>query len=207
MTGRIITVRHGKPDISRDVRITAREYGDWWAQYNLSGLDPAEQPPESLLKATEHATHIICSTMPRAIETASMIVEEGRVVPQDSLFVEAPLPPPPVPFLRLRPGTWGVISRTFWFFGFAPDGSENHSAAWQRVHMIAERLIDLASEGDVVLCAHGYLNWMIDSHMRKRRKWDRVDHQGRNHYWSWRAYELTAPEVATDARPATEAGE
>lgn len=207
MVGRIITARHGRPDLSRDVRITAREYGNWWAQYDMSGLHPDEHPPESLLEVASSATHIICSTLPRAIETAEKIVDEGRIVPQDSLFVEAPLPPPPIPLIRLRPGTWGVVSRTFWIFGYAPNGAEGHFAAWRRVKMIADRLIDLSAEGDVVLCAHGYLNWMIDRHMQKKRRWQKVAHEGANHYWSWRAYERTVPETMPAGQRTAEAAE
>nr|GGI00690.1 phosphoglycerate mutase [Aquisalinus luteolus] len=202
MVGRIITARHGRPNLDRNVRITAREYGDWWARYDESGLHPDEAPPRSLIDVATNCEHVLCSTLPRAIETADHIVEGARIVPQDALFVEAPLPPPPVPWIRLRPGTWGVVSRTFWFLGYAPDETENHAQAWRRVSQIADRLIDLSAEGDVLLCAHGYLNWMIDRHMCKKRRWARVDHQGGNNYWSWRAYELEAPETRATEKPA-----
>ena len=196
MAGRIITARHGRPNLDRDVRITAREYGQWWSRYDESGLHPAESPPNSLKQVASECEHVLCSTLPRAIETADQIVDGARIVPQDALFVEAPLPPPPVPLIKLRPGTWGVISRTFWFIGYAPGQTESHRSAWRRVSQITDRLISLAEEGDVLLCAHGYLNWMIDWHMRKRQRWQKVDHQGGNHYWSWRAYQLTVPEQA-----------
>ncbi len=196
MVGRIITARHGMPDLSREVRITAREYGDWWAQYDESGLHPDEQPPQSLIDVAAKATHVISSTLPRAIETAGMVTAPEREVPKDALFVEAPLPPPPVPFIKLRPGTWGVVSRTFWFCGFAPGETENHRQTWTRVAAVADRLMELAHEGDVLLCAHGYLNWMIDRHLRNKRGWKRVSREGGNHYWSWRAYEITAAELA-----------
>ena len=112
----------------------------------------------------------------------------SREVPADSLYVEAPLPPPPVPFLKLRPGAWGVVSRTFWFLGYAPQGVENHFQTWARVKKISARLADHAQDGDVLLCAHGYLNWMIDRQLRSER-WRRVERDGGNHYWSWRIYE------------------
>lgn len=116
MTGRIITVRHGRPDLDRDLTITAREYGDWWSQYDASGLAAEERPPESLLKISAGAATILSSTLPRAIETARHIAGATRTVPADPIFVEAPLPPPPFPdFIKLRPGQWGVVSRTMWF--------------------------------------------------------------------------------------------
>lgn len=189
MTGRIITARHGRPDLSRDVMITAREYGDWWARYDQSGLVPHEHPPESLKALARSAHTVLSSTLPRAIETAARITDGTREAPADPIFVEAPLPPPPMPgFLKMRPGQWGVISRAFWVLGHAPAGVENQGQTWERATKIAKRLESHAGEGDVLLCAHGYLNWMIDRCLLKHG-WRRVAREGANDYWSWRIYE------------------
>lgn len=188
MAGRIITARHGRPNLSRDVRITSGDYGAWWAQYDASGLHPDETPPQSLIDIAANAKTVLSSTLPRAIETARQATRGGRDVPADPMFVEAPLPPPPVPFLKLSPTTWGVISRSFWFFGYAPAGVESHLEAWRRVDEIADRLAALSTEGDVLLCAHGYLNWMIDRKLRSQG-WRRAEREGGNRFWSWRIYE------------------
>ncbi|WP_425409756.1 histidine phosphatase family protein [Hyphococcus sp.] len=189
MAGRIITARHGRPDLSREVTITAKEYGAWWARYDQSGLAPDERPPEKLIAMAKSAETVLSSTLPRAIETARKATLGGRDVPADPMFVEAPLPPPPVPdFLKLRPGQWGVISRIMWILGYAPEGVENQSQTWDRVEKIAGRLEAHARDGDVLLCAHGYLNWMIDRRLR-RNGWGRTERNGGNHYWSWRIYE------------------
>ena len=189
MTGRIITARHGRPDLARDVTITAREYGDWWTQYDASGLAADERPPENLIALAKTAETIISSTLPRAIETARHVAGAARAIPADPMYVEAPLPPPPFPdFIKLRPGQWGVVSRTLWFMGFAPEGVESHLQSWRRVRQVTARLAELAADGDVVLCAHGYLNWMIDQQLR-RESWVRTQRDGGNHFWSWRIYE------------------
>ncbi|MEZ5896621.1 MAG: hypothetical protein R3C40_03730 [Parvularculaceae bacterium] len=200
MTGRIITARHGRPNLARDVKITAREYGGWWAQYDESGLHPDETPPPGLIELAGGAKTVLSSTLPRAIETARDVTLGARDVPADPIYVEAPLPPPPLPsFIRLSPGVWGVVSRTFWFFGYAPGGVENHGEAWRRVDLIVERLAELAHDGDVLLCAHGYLNWMIDRRLR-RVGWRRAGREGGNHYWSWRVYDPPAAEPATSEK-------
>ncbi len=188
MTGRIITARHGRPDLSRDVKITGREYGDWWAQYDRSGLHPDERPPQGLIEIAGRAKTVLSSTLPRAIETAQQATDTAREVPADVMFVEAPLPAPPVPFLKLKPGTWGVISRSFWFWGYAPGGMEAHLETWGRVRKITARLADYAEQGDVLLCAHGYLNWMIDRRLKKEG-WTLTERNGGHRYWSWRIYE------------------
>ena len=204
MTGRIITARHGRPDLSRDVSITAREYGEWWARYDESGLHPDERPPAGLIRIAKNARTVLSSTLPRAIETAAKATEGAREVPADPMFVEAPLPPPPLPdFLKLKPGTWGVVSRVFWLFGYAPPGVENNNEAWGRVGDIAARLEALAGKGDVLLCAHGYLNWMIDRKLR-REGWTRTERDGGNHYWSWRIYEAPGEKRPVGAAAAAE---
>lgn len=191
MAGRIITARHGRPNLTRDVRLSAAEFGAWWAQYDESGLHPDEEPPKSLIDLAAKATTVLSSTLPRAIETARHATQGTKEAPADPMFVEAPLPPPPVPMLKLTPTTWGVISRTFWFLGFAPAGTESHAQTWRRVDEIAGRLAEHAADGDVLLCAHGYLNWMIDRKLR-RSGWRRAGREGGNHYWSWRIYEPVA---------------
>ncbi len=198
MAGRIITVRHGRPNLSREVKISARDFGAWWRQYDESGLHPDEEPPQSLIDLAFRSNTVLSSTLPRAIETARHATKGEREVPADPMFIEAPLPPPPMPgFLKLSPTAWGVISRTFWFLGFAPPGVESHAQAWRRVDEIALRLADYAADGDVLLCAHGYLNWMLDKKLR-RSGWRRAGREGGNHYWSWRVYE---PDGAQDPAP------
>lgn len=196
MAGRIITARHGCPHMDRTVNITAEEYGVWWGNYDLAGLAPGEEPPQSLIDLGAECQVVLSSTLPRAIETAAMVVKGARTVPQDALYVEAPLPPPPVPRLKLNPTRWGQVSRAFWFFGYAPNGIESHKEARARVRLIVDRLETYTATGqDVLLCAHGYLNWMIDGHIRQRG-WQRVDREGQNHYWSWRAYRQKDPSAS-----------
>lgn len=191
MSSMIVTARHGRPNVDRSVKITAREYGFWWANYDKTGLAPDQEPPQSLIDIASEAEVVLCSTLPRAIETADKVVSGARIVPQDAMFVEAPLPPPPFfpDLIKLTPTTWGVISRIFWFLGYAPHGVENHAKARKRVRLVADRLIKEVekADGDVLLCAHGYLNWMIHRVLIKRG-WELVDHQGGNDYWSHRAY-------------------
>ncbi|MGE0409075.1 MAG: histidine phosphatase family protein [Amphiplicatus sp.] len=201
MSGRIITARHGRPNLSRDLKITAREYGDWWARYDASGLHPDEEPPAALVALAKAANTVLSSTLPRAIETAREVTGGLRAAPADPIYVEAPLPPPPVPaFVRLTPGQWGVVSRAFWFLGYAPAGVESHAETWARVDQVIVRLREHAAEGDVLLCAHGYLNWMIDRRLR-RGDWLCTSREGGNRYWSWRIYE-PAGEAARSAAPA-----
>ncbi|MEL7028821.1 MAG: histidine phosphatase family protein [Pseudomonadota bacterium] len=190
MAGQIVTVRHGRPSLSRDCHLDWRGFGDWWAAYDRSGLHEAEAPPEPLIRIGAEAEHAYSSTLPRAIETARRILGDDRTAPACDLFVEAPLPAPPAPFLKLRPGVWGVVSRVYWFVGYSPQ-IESHAGAWRRVFRAADKLIATSQTGDVLLCAHGYFNWMLDKALRRRGL--RRLHNGGNHYWAWRTY-APAPE-------------
>lgn len=180
------------------MRISARAYGDWWKRYDASGLHPDERPPAELVKLAEAAKTVLSSTLPRAVETARQVTSGKRSVPADSIYVEAPLPPPPVPYLKLRPGQWGVVSRAFWVFGFAPRGVEPVRDTWKRVDAIIDTLGEHAERGDVLLCAHGYLNWMIHRRLTKRG-WSLASQDGGHHYWSWRVYAPTAPKALYSA--------
>ena len=186
MAGRIVTARHGRPALPRDQKMSAGDYGRWWALYEETGLYPDERPSSELAEIARTSDIVLSSTRPRAIETARRAVGDDREIPADPLFVEMPLPAPPTPFLRLTPATWGAVSRTFWFLGYS-GGQESHWAAWRRADEAADRLIETAESGDVLLCAHGYFNWMVDRVIRKRG-WRRT-HNGGNHYWTWRTYE------------------
>ncbi len=186
--GRVTLVRHGEPDICRKVRLSAREYADWWAHYETRGLLPGQAPPDGLLATARDAGVMISSVRPRAIETAGAVCE-GRAYARNPLFVEAPLPPPRWPgWIRLSPRAWGFISRVWWWFLDHHEGQETRAQAEQRADQAAAMLIDFAREGqDVLLVAHGFFNGMIGEAL-KRRGWRCTLDQG-FYYWCARRFE------------------
>lgn len=187
--GTIHMARHGQPDIDRRTPITAAAYHDWWARYQETTLMPGEHPPDQLVQIAGFASHLIASPLPRAQETMARVAR-GRPSLTDEIFVEAPLPAPPVPLLKLSPRVWGGVSRVFWWCGYC-DGQESRKEAECRAERAADRLVDLAAEGgDVLLCAHGWFNRMTGKVLRERG-WKRT-HDGGDSYWAWRSY---VPEV------------
>jgi broad specificity phosphatase PhoE len=185
--GMITLARHGEPDISRKVKLNAAEYAAWWARYEETGLLVGQTVPGSLRAATRGAGMILCSTRPRAIESATAAAE-GRDIEVDAQFIEAPLPPPNWPnWLRLAPRSWGFISRFWWWWFNHHDGQETRAAAQVRADAAADRLIGLASTGrDVVLIAHGFFNTMVGQALKKRG-WSLVENEGFK-YWSSRRF-------------------
>lgn len=186
--GAIILTRHGEPALSRKCLITARQYGDWWAKYEIGGLLAGQTPPAELVAAAQGAGAIYASTRQRAQETAAA-VSAGREVMSDVMFIEAPLPPPPVPeWIKLSPKWWGVVSRFWWHAFDHHDGQETRAQAEARADQAARKLIARAEGGqDVLVFAHGYFNHMVGRAL-KGDGWKLVQNQGFK-YWSQRRYE------------------
>jgi len=153
--GSIVLARHGEPALSRRIRLNAAGYRRWWAAYEDGGILAGQTPPAELLDLARHADIIFASTRRRAVETAEAVAG-GKTFIRDPMFVEAPLPPPPLPgFLKLGPKSWGVIARATWFFGYH-GGQETRAEARARARAASERLAAAALGGaDVLLLAHG----------------------------------------------------
>jgi broad specificity phosphatase PhoE len=183
--GSIVIARHGQPDVDRRVNIDHRQYREWWAGYDRSGLRPDERPPENLVKLAQASDVIFASTLPRAIHTAELVAD-GRQIITDPVFVEAPLPPPPL-WGKRRPGEWGVYARVAWWLG-RHEGMETRREAELRAEAAVATLTAQALRGhNVLLCAHGWFNRMMRPVLR-RQGWRAVE-DGGDAYWSYRRYE------------------
>ena len=185
--GVITLVRHGEPNISRKVRLSSAEYAAWWGRYEETGLRPGQSAPAGLRATARAAGLVLCSTRPRAIESARAVAGE-REVEIDVLFIEAPLPPPHWPsWFKLSPRHWGVVSRFWWWFFNHHDGQERRKAAQIRADEAADYLMAMAQAGeDVLLIAHGFFNFMIGRSL-KRRGWAMAENQGHK-YWASRRF-------------------
>ena len=185
--GAITLARHGEPALSRKIKLNADAYDRWWAAYEAGGILPGQAAPTALLVAAAQAKIVFCSTRPRAVETARMVLA-GRPCGCDALFVEAPLPAPRLPaFVRLGPKAWGVIARLLWYLGHS-GGQESRAHAWVRARAAADRLVAEAAGGhDVLLLAHGFFNGMVGVELT-RRGW-RCTRDGGFKYWALRRFE------------------
>ena len=186
--GAITLTRHGKPALSRKCLLTAQGYGRWWAEYERLGLFPGQSAPDDLTRTTGEAALLISSIRPRAQESAALAAP-GRDVRVESLFIEAALPPPPVPeWIKLSPRLWGVVARFWWHVFNNHGGQETRIEAETRAEKAADRVVEAAASGqDVVVFAHGYFNHMVGA-VLKSRGWSLTDNQGFK-YWSQRRFE------------------
>lgn len=186
--GAIVLARHGEPALSRKVRLSATQYRDFWAKYEVLGILPGQTPPTLLMNFVEKAGKLVASTRLRSIESAN-ILAGGRQVIQHEVLIEAPLPPPDWPaWIRLSPMMWGFLARVWWWFFDHHEGQESRLDAEGRADEAAALLIGYAEHGeDVVVLAHGFFNFMIGRALR-RRGWKLKSSEGYK-YWSTRRFE------------------
>ncbi|MDZ4375765.1 MAG: histidine phosphatase family protein [Phenylobacterium sp.] len=186
--GAIILARHGEPALSRKVRLTAAEYRDFWASYEVGGILPGQTPPVRLCRFVSECQILVTSTRRRAIESAQTMAGE-RVFDRHDMLIEAPLPPPNLPgWIRLSPRIWGFVARVWWWYFNHHEGQETRAQAEARADGAATLLIGLAEEGgDVVVLAHGFFNHLIGRAL-KRRGWRLAESEGYK-YWSMRRFE------------------
>ncbi|MDX2234341.1 MAG: histidine phosphatase family protein [Hyphomonadaceae bacterium] len=182
--GWVVIVRHGKPVGDRKARVTWREYIEWWKGYDASGLVDGETPPPALRALADEADLIFSSTLRRACETAAAIAGDRAVI-HDPVFIEAPLPPPPI-MGRRKPRRWGVYARIYWWLG-GSRGGETRREAEQRAEAAAATLAAHALRGqNVIVCAHGWFNRMMRPVLLSWG-WKCV-FDGGDKYWSYRKY-------------------
>ena len=184
----VILVRHGKPALSRRVRLDWRAFRDWWDRYDEGGIVEHQKVPKKVRKWARAADLVVSSPLRRAHESARMAA--GRE--PDALWaelIEAPLPSPPLGPLRLRPKSWGTVSRILWAIGYS-DGMESHREARARANMVADALGEAAAGGKIVYVqGHGWFNRMVKGSLMARG-W-RVKSQNGDLHWSRRR--LTRP--------------
>jgi len=182
----LIIARHGKPALSRKVRLTWREYREWWRQYDIGGLAKTQKIPAKLQMLAQSADIVVSSSLLRAIESARLAAGRDPDFIDEGL-VEAALPPPHLGPIKFRPKTWGTYARIIWYLGW-PDGMESHSEARIRADAMCDVLADHAKGGKLVyVSAHGWFNRMLKGSLKKRG-WKCVSQNGDLH-WSHRRFE------------------
>jgi len=186
--GIITLARHGEPALARDVMLTAREYGDFWGQYEIGGLKADQDPPPDLLEWAKAADVVFVSTRRRSLESARILIGADPIL-EDVRLIEAPLPPPPWPgFIRMSPKLWGFWARFWWWwFNYCPPGVETRDQAIARARVMLGDITAQAESGkNVLVVAHGFFNFMLSMEL-KRQGWKRIEGKGFK-YWSTRRF-------------------
>lgn len=184
---RIVLVRHGQPAIHLNPRTSHRGFRSYIDDYEAAGLEPGSVPPEELQDLVKELAAVYTSGKPRATDSARALVPNAELI-ADPLFVEAPLPSPRIPLLKMKVPKWAVFARILWHAGYHPE-IENYRRAKHRASEAADILMKRAGEeGSTALVAHGYFNAMIGRELRRRGFRKSGSHRVK--YWNAVIYEL-----------------
>ncbi len=182
----IIIARHGKPALSRKVKLNWREYREWWKEYDKGGLQAEQKIPKRLQNWVNKADVVISSSLRRAVESAELAAGRKPDFIYDEL-IEAALPSPHLGPLKIRPKSWGTWSRIVWYWGW-PDGMESHGEARARANAMCDVLAGHAKDGKIIyVSGHGWFNRMLKGSLMKRG-WKCKSQNGDLH-WSHRRFE------------------
>ena len=154
----ITLVRHGRSShLLPAHRITAAEFRTWIVEYNRAGIAADSLPPPELIAATYDMPCVVCSDMPRAIASASLL-SPNRVPCAVPLLREAGRPVAGSWRVKLPLPIWDRVSVFLWTMGLIAS-DESIEAARLRTQEAAYELVRLAEEFGRVLCiGHGMFN-------------------------------------------------
>jgi len=157
---RIVLLRHGKPKIRTDLRVSAVEWGRWIEEYHVAGIDPAFPPPNDAIEEVNSSAFVVCSDLARSSESA-VALGVRRVGVCDVMFRELEMPYADWRYPRLSLVTWAVLFRMMWALGYSAN-AESILEGRARAMLCAERLAGMAAEhGTVAFVGHGALIWFI----------------------------------------------
>jgi broad specificity phosphatase PhoE len=182
---RLVILRHGRPVIPALRRLSASAFSDWVNEYNTAGLCPSSQPTEHANKFAQQCNAVVCSALPRSIESAKAF-GNNNIVLSDPVFNEAELPIANWKIMKLSPKIWAVIFRLLWLLGYSRN-SESFEQTKSRASEAAKRLSGIAQEYENVLfVGHGVFNRILSNELR-RQGWHGPKNPGSTH-WSFGVY-------------------
>ena len=196
----ITLARHGPVDVSWNSRIPGGNFASFVEGFKAAGIVPTSEPPSVACRGAREAHTLICSDLPRAVESMQLIAP-GRYYLQEALFREAEIPTPFRTSIPLRIATWAVVARVLWYIRKWPE-TESPREARERAKRATDVLETLvAQDGSVFLLGHGYFNAAIARQLR-RRGWRGPKFPSTRH-WSAITYRRPYQPATRELRPSS----
>lgn len=170
-------MRHGRPLLADSGWVHAAGMAGWIDGYNAALVD--QQAPAPARAAAASATTVVTSTLARALSSAQALGRQPDFI--EPVFCEAELPHARWTLFKLPPPCWALAFRLAWRCGYAGTGA-SYRATRQRAALAAERLVELAAHGPVLLVGHGIMNRLIAAELAARG-WSHGSRLA-NRYWS-----------------------
>lgn len=181
----IVLLRHGKPKVDLSGYLSTKELKQLVAAYNESKI---QDLPSEKLKTSYKNYYVICSNLPRSIDSAKKL-SLNNIHVSDELYREADIPYFEKINLILPVTFWVILLRIMWLFGFSNNG-ESFSQAKNRSKYAAENLMQLAQEQKkIIVVGHGLMNRLIGKQLKKKG-WQAREKLGKS-YWEQHKYTKT----------------
>ncbi|MES9834418.1 MAG: phosphoglycerate mutase family protein [Candidatus Thiodiazotropha sp. DIVDIV] len=181
---RITILRHGKPNFEWERSVRGSDFKWLESAYDSAGI--IGTPPEETNSLIEAHNVVICSDLPRSIESAEALGAKAIHV-SSAVFREMNLPYFDKAPIKLPLKLWVVFLRSLWFFGFAKN-TESIRLAKARAKEASNQLVQLAVEHNSVLfVGHGFLNHYVAKELLAK-KWIGPRSPGKK-YWEYGTYD------------------
>jgi broad specificity phosphatase PhoE len=181
---RITIVRHGRPNFEWQRNVRGSDFKNLESAYDSSGI--AENPPEKSLGLVEQHKCIVCSDLPRSMQSAKAL-GANTIHVTSPVFREMNLPYFDNIPIKLPLKLWVALLRSLWFLGFSKN-TESLSLAKARAKTASEKLVELAAEHNSVLfVGHGFLNHYVAKELLTNN-WLGPKSPGKK-YWEFGTYE------------------
>lgn len=183
----ITLLRHGEPNISHNIWLSAYSFSRWVESYNLVSLSSHSIPPKSSIEHAAKCQAVVCSALIRSTESSQKL-HTNKITLSSALFNEAELPVASWKFIKLPPKVWAIFFRILWLCGYS-ENSESFSHAKLRASESANKLVALAKEHEKVLfIGHGVFNRMLSKKLIEAG-WSGTKAPDTNH-WGYSVYTL-----------------
>ncbi len=186
----IVLIRHGKPKVDLSGKMSAAGFGKRVASYDQSGIDAEHQPTAEAYERAKQCEFIVCSTLPRSIESAwALNIETPDII--SSLFRECEMPYAHWKYPKLTGNSWSVLFRILQLAGYTSN-AESYKDIKCRTRECTDQLVKLSKEHESVLfVGHGAIIWFIHKQLL-RLGWSGPQKSVRK-YWDFGVYTQNTP--------------
>lgn len=163
----IILIRHGEPALDKKSARSRKGMKQYVFDYDTVKVHVFSKSPVEF--KVEDIDTVYSSPLVRARDTAHRLFGNNFVIKEDSMFREFEREVFPLPLFRLKPKTWGILSRIPWLLGLQSRIIEGFRNAKKRAKQDALFLEMKAIEhGRAVLVAHGFLNRYLNKYLQEK---------------------------------------
>ena len=181
----IVLIRHGKPKIDISRKMSASDFGKRIADYDRFGIDTEHKPTNETCERVKKCLFIVCSTLPRSIESAQALnIENPDMI--SHLFRECEMPYADWKYPALTGTSWAILFRILQLAGYTSN-TESYKAIKYRAKECAEQLMKLSKKHESVLfVGHGAIIWFIHKQLL-RMGWSGPQKSVKK-YWEFGVY-------------------